>query len=567
MLRTLRIRDIALIEQLTVTFDDGFSVLTGETGAGKSIIIEALNFVLGERASRELIRTGAQKAAAEATFSLAADAPVRRALEELALEAEEDEIVLSRELSTAGKNACRINGTLVSTAALKQVGDLLVDIHGQHEHQSLLDVRRHLPLLDRFAATETAPLLSALAERYAEAQRAQKALREADMDERERARRLELLDYQIREIDGARLNSGEEEPLLEQRRLQQNAQTVMDALETSVFALSGDEGALGPLSEAMRAMAGVAQYHADYAAVADRLRDEYYTVEDIAYALRDLRSAFSYDPEELNRIQDRLEIIARLKRKYGADIDEILRYRAAIGEEREALEMSEQRRESLLQAYETALQAYDALAARLSDARRDAAARLSGLLLPELADLGMPHAQFDVQFSRLSGEAPSARGVDEAEFLLSANRGEPLKPLARVASGGELSRVMLAFKRVLSDSDGIDTMVFDEIDTGISGQVGNAVGRKLGQIACGHQVLCITHLPQIAARAQAQYHVFKQEMDGKTVSMLERLDESGRCRELARIMGSRPDDPVALQHAKQLLSDARVAENGVMETA
>lgn len=559
MLRTLRIRDIALIDRLTVSLEDGFTVLTGETGAGKSIIIEALNFVLGERVSRELIRTGAQKAAVEAAFALEPDAPVHRVLEELALAAEDGEIVLSRELFSTGRSVCRVNGTLISAAALKQVGDQLVDIHGQHEHQSLLDVRRHLALLDRFAAAQTEPLLAALGERYAAAHEARRALREADMDERERAHRLDLLAYQMKEIDAAQLKSGEEEPLHEQRRLLQNAQAILDALESSAAALSGDEGALGPLSAAMRAMAGVAQYSGEYAELSDRLRDGYYAIEDISYALRDLRAAFSFDPGALEQIEDRLETIAALKRKYGADIDEILRYRASIGDEYDALQNAAQRREALTEAYGEALAAYDGLAGRLSDIRRGAAEQLSARLSAELAGLGMPHARFGVQFSRLDGEAPSARGVDGVEFLFSANRGEPLKPLSRVASGGELSRVMLALKCVFSDGDGIDTMVFDEIDAGISGQVGNAVAQKLRQIASGHQVLCITHLPQIAASAHAQFHVFKQEIDGKTVSSLTRLDEAGRCRELARIMGSRPDDPVALRHARQLLLDAQAA--------
>lgn len=561
MLRTLRIKNIALIEGLTVSFDDAFSVLTGETGAGKSIIIEALNFVLGERASRELIRSGEPKAAVEATFSLLPDAPVREVLAALELEVEDDELVLSRELSLAGKNVCRANGTLISAAALKQIGDQLVDIHGQHEHQSLLDVKRHLPLLDRFASAETAPFIEALAKCYSAVQQAHKSLREAEMDEREREHRLDLLAYQIKEIDAAQLRQGEEEELSEQRRILQNAQSIMDAFETCAACLSGDEGALGTLSTAMRAMAGIAQYHADYAEVSEKLNDGYYAIEDLSYSLRDLRSAFSYDPEELNRIEERLELLSRLKRKYGANVVEMLRYREQIGSEYTLLETAEERREALEQAYATALSDYTEIAVQLSEARRRAAILLASQLLPELADLGMPHASFEVQFSRLEGEAPSARGFDEAEFLLSANRGEPLKPLSRVASGGEISRIMLAFKRVLADTDGIATMVFDEIDSGISGQVGNAVALKMRQIAASHQVLCITHLPQIAAYAHAQYHVFKHEKGGKTVSSVTRLNEDGRCRELARIMGSDMDDPVALQHARQLLAAANAGSN------
>ena len=406
MLKTLTIRNVALIERLSVSFDAGFSALTGETGAGKSIIIEALNFVLGERGSRELIRTDAQKAAVEATFLLSPGEPVFEALEALELEAEDGELVLSRELSLAGKNVCRVNGTLVSAAALKQVGDLLVDIHGQHEHQSLLDARRHLPLLDRFAAGETAPLLEQLGERFAAVRAAGSALREAEMDERERAHRLDLLAYQIRELDAAQLQEGEEEALAEQRRVLQNAQSIMDALETGTACLSGEGGALEPLSAARRAMAGVAQYRADYADVAEKLNDGYYALEDLSYTLRDLRDAFHYDPEELNRIEERLELLSRLKRKYGADTGEMLRYRQKIGEEYELLDTFEQRRGALEQAYDEALAAYTELAQQLSEARRRAAEALRERLLPELRDLGMPHASFSVRLTAFRATRP-----------------------------------------------------------------------------------------------------------------------------------------------------------------
>lgn len=560
MLRSLRIRNIALIKELDLAFEGGFSALTGETGAGKSIIIEAFNFVLGERASRELIRSGAQRASVEASFLLPAAASVYEVLGALELEVEDDELVLSRELTASGKNTCRVNGTLISIAALKQIGDQLVDIHGQHEHQSLLDAKRHLSMLDRYASADTAPLTERVAACYADAKRAERALHEATMDERDRAHKIDLYAYQINEIDAAKLVLGEEEQLFDQRKLLQNAQSIMDALETASACLNGDEGALAPLSSAARAMSNIGDYRADYAAAAEKLNDSYYTVEDLAYTVRDLRNAFAYDPEALDNIEDRLALLSRLKRKYGGSVAEMLAYRKRIGQEYELLTTVEERRETLVRAYDEARRAYTEAAEALSAVRRAAAERLRASLLPEFADLGMPHASFSVRFSRLSGDLPSANGVDDIEFLLSANRGEPQKPLSRVASGGEVSRVMLAFKRVLADTDGIGTMVFDEIDSGISGHIGNAVARKMRGIAKRHQVLCITHLPQIAACADAQYHVFKCETDGKTVSSAVLLDEEGRCREIARIMGSRVDDPVALQHAKQLLFDARVGE-------
>ena len=563
MLKQVSIHNIALIDQQSIAFFGGFSVLTGETGAGKSIIIEALNFVLGERASRELIKSGEEKASVEATFSLTAGEPVMETLAEQGIDCEDNELTLYREFSSSGKNICRANGTLINTGVLKLIGDALVDIHGQHAHQSLLDEKRHISLLDRFAGKDALEIKTRVAEAYQKATEAKRLLHAAQYNEQERARRIDLLSYQIKEIDVASLTEGEEEQLEEQRGLLQNAQAVMEGLAGANDALSGDEGesggALSSFSVALHMLDGIAHLSADYQQLSDKLHAIYYDLEDASYTLRDYRSEFSFEPGMLDDIESRLELLAQLKRKYGANIAEILVYREKGAAELELIENAEERREQLTADYDAAKREYDALSQTLSQLRKSAAERMSARLLPELSDLGMPHAAFSAKFETLSGEIPSANGTDDVEFLLSTNRGEPVKPLSKVASGGELSRIMLSFKSVLADLDGIPTMVFDEIDSGISGQIGTAVAVKMRQIANNHQVLCITHLPQIAAYANQQYLVYKEETGEHTRSNAVLLTPEQRAGEIARIMGSGSADTVAREHAQQLIDAAEEA--------
>jgi len=554
LLNRLSISNVALIEKQEIEFFDGFSVLTGETGAGKSIIIEALNFVLGERASRELIQSGARKACVEAVFRLSSAEPAWQVLRDADLLPEDDELVLYREFSDSGKSVCRINGTLVSTGQLKLVGDTLVDIHGQHEHQSLLYPKLHIRMLDSFGGEALLGLRAELAKAYTAATAADKQLRAAEMDERERERRCDLLSYQLDEIEKAALQETEEEELLEKRQLLQNAQAIMESLSASAELLSGEDGALSLLSQTLRQLNAIADYQSEYASLRDKLQEAYYSIEDAAYEARDKRDEFSYEPEMLDQVEWRLEAIAAMKRKYGDTIAEILSYRDKIAKEYDLLLTSEERRETLLRNYEEARDTYLALARSLSDMRRASAEILRERLLPELVYLGMPDAVFEVHFDQLSGDIPSALGIDVVEFMLSTNRGEPVKPLSSVASGGEISRIMLAFKAVLAGIDGIPTMVFDEIDSGISGAIGAAIAEKMQEIAASHQVLCITHLPQIAAHAGRQYLVYKETLGERTLSAAKLLNASERVREIARIMGSEADDEIALAHARSLLA-------------
>jgi len=562
LLRQLTINNVALIDQQFIEFPKGFSVMTGETGAGKSIIIEALNFVLGERASKELVKSGEQKAAVEAVFAVMEGDPAAEILVEQGVECQDGELTLYREFSLSGKTVCRANGTLINTGTLKEIGDALVDIHGQHAHQSLLDPKRHIVLLDRFAGNDAQETKARVAQAYKKASAAKKELAAAQYNEQERERRCDLLRYQINEIESAALNDGEEEELEERRSLLQNAQAVMEGLEGAGEALNGGEddggGALDALSVALRMLDGIARFHSDYAQLAEKLHALYYDLEDAGYTLRDYRNDFSFEPGMLDEIETRLELLSTLKRKYGANIKEILAYRDESAAELDRIENAEERREQLQAEYDAAKIAYEQLADELTALRKNAADRLAERLLPELNDLGMPHAAFEVAFERLKGEIPSANGVDSVEFLLSTNRGEPVKPLAKVASGGELSRIMLSFKSVLADLDGIPTMVFDEIDSGISGQIGTALAVKMRQIAKNHQVLCITHLPQIAAYANVQYLVYKEESGEKTRSTARKLEEYERAAEIARIMGSAGTDRVALEHAQRLIDAANM---------
>ncbi len=556
MLTRLVITNIALIDKSDIVFDAGFSALTGETGAGKSILIESVGFVLGERASRESIRTGADRAAVEATFLLSAHSPARAFLEAHQLDAGE-ELVLYRELSLAGRNVCRINGTLVNTAELKALGDLLVDLHGQHAHQSLLNVETHLALIDAYAKSNA----DGLTDRVEQAR--QKALQIAhDLNVlknslRERERRIDTIRYQLKEIDAVAPVDGEEEQLEADRSRMRNAETIVEGLNAAYEALFSDGGALSSLSDARDALNRIGEYDPDYRAMSERTDDAYYAIEDVAYELRDGRDAFRFDPELLEQTESRLAALQNLKRKYGATLGEVIEYRDKLDRELDVLTDGDNQVESLEAAYRDAVKTFGTLAKTLSDRRKAAARILCAEAVKQLNDMGMPHAALEAAFTELPPEQLSETGIDTAEFLLSANRGEPVKPLVKVASGGEMSRIMLAMKAALSDADSIETLIFDEIDTGISGMVANTVAKKMRALGEKHQVLCVTHLPQIAAYADAQYVAYKYSDAEKTHSVTRRLTESERPKELARIMGGEETDVTAMEHARTLLKSAK----------
>ncbi len=556
MLTRLVINNIALIDKSDIVFDAGFSALTGETGAGKSILIESVAFVLGERASRESIRTGADRASAEATFLLSRQSPARAFLQAHQLD-NGDELVLYRELSVSGRNVCRINGTLVNTAELKQLGDLLVDLHGQHAHQSLLNVDTHLGLIDAYAKSNADGLMDRVEQARQHALQVSHDLNVIKSNLRERERRIDTIRYQLKEIDAVAPADGEEEQLDADRGKMRNAETIVEGLNAAYDALFSDSGALSALSNARDALNRIGEYDPNYRAMSERTDDAYYAIEDVAYELRDAKDAFRFDPELLEQTESRLASLQNLKRKYGASLKEVIEYRDRLDRELAVLTDGDNQVESLEVAYREAIKTFGTLAKMLSDRRKAAADVLCKEAAKQLNDMGMPHAVLKAAFSSVSSEQLSETGIDTAEFLLSANRGEPVKPLIKVASGGEMSRIMLAMKAALSDADSIETLIFDEIDTGISGMVANTVAKKMRALGAKHQVLCVTHLPQIAAYADAQYVAYKYSDAEKTHSVTRRLTESERPKELARIMGGEETDATAMNHARTLLQNAK----------
>ncbi len=557
MLRRLYIENIALIDTLELDFGEGFNVLTGETGAGKSIIIDAVNFVLGERTSRELIKYGAAKARAEAVFSVSIDSAIIKILEEQELECEDGEIILSRELNCSGKNTCRLNGTPVPVSLVKRVSDALIDIHGQHEHQSLLSPENHTAFLDEYDHAAIRPALDALAllcEEHAKT----RLMRNAGFGtEAERRRETDMLSFQAEEIAKAALAPGEDEVLAAQRLLLMNGERIQAALDEAHAQLYGEEGnALSALDGARRRFREISAFSQEYEALFNRLEEAYYGLEDIAYAVRDAKDALDFDPARLERTEERLRVISDLKRKYGASISDILAYAQNAQKRLEDLMKADERAAELDARLAELAAKYAKLDAKLLELRERAAEKLGKQVLAHMADLGLDKADFRIAFAPAQGSELRPEGTMIAEYLLTTNPGEPVKSLSKVASGGELSRIMLCFKAIFADNDKIGTLIFDEIDTGISGKVAAKVGEKMLGIAKSHQVICVTHLPQIAALADAHYVVEKKDDGVKTTVGVKLLDEEGKYRRVAQMMDGDPDSKYAYEHAKVLIERA-----------
>ena len=480
MLQSLYLENIALIEKLGIELFPGFNVLTGETGAGKSIIIDAVNFVLGERTSRDLIRNGAARAKVEAVFNLNEGDAAFAALDALGIEYDGNELILSRELSAAGRNACRVNGTLVPVASLKSVSDTLVDIHGQHEHQALLDAENHISYLDAYCHAESLPIIEKIDAIVSRRNELMLKRNSGFSSEREREREMDMLRYQIEEIASANLEAGEEERLNAEKTVLLNAERIRTALETAHMALSGAEegSALSAIDTARRSMRDIAALNKDYEALGDKIEELYYAAEDISFVLRDTSENVESDMQRLEEIEQRLKLISDLKRKYGRTVEDVIDFGKDAGTKLNELENAEALAAELDAKLDKLKAEYNVAADELSKVRRAAGDRLKRDVLNELKDLGMAKAMFDVALSDASGGESRKGGRETAEFMLSANPGEPLKPLEKVASGGELSRIMLCFKSIFADNDRVPTLIFDEIDTGISGRTAAVVGEK-----------------------------------------------------------------------------------------
>ena len=556
MLSRLIITNIALIEHLDVDLSEGLNVLTGETGAGKSIIIDSVNLVLGDRGSRELISYGKQKARVEAFFDIGAENEKLRAeLDSLGIEDADGELIIVREITAAGKSLCRINGEIVTLQALRSLTDSLVDVHGQHEHQSLLDAKKHIGILDDFAgkpALEARAAVGGLFDRY----RAVEAkLNSGFVSADERERRIDILSYQIREIKKAALTAGEEESILEELKLLSNSEKINNCLEKSGELLLGDNGALDKLRSAAGELADIADLSEQYGELHSRLDSAYYEFEDAAYQLRELKYGFEYSPERLDELEHRLDLIASLKRKYGGSVAAVLAFAENAKRELDELTGADEQRARLAAEKAKLEKEYRAAAQRLTEVRKAAAAELKAGVDRELRELGMEKAVFGVRFETEDG-ALHRNGANSVEFLLSANAGEPMKPLSKVASGGELSRIMLAIKTVCAGSDGTPTLIFDEVDTGISGRTAVKVGERLSLVAKEKQVLSVTHLPQIAAFADRHLLVEKHTEGERTQTELRALSEKERRSELARIMGAAGSRETAIAYAEELIGEA-----------
>lgn len=558
MLQSLYLENIALIEKLGIELFPGFNVLTGETGAGKSIIIDAVNFVLGERTSRDLIRNGAARAKVEAVFNLNEGDAAFAALDALGIEYDGNELILSRELSAAGRNACRVNGTLVPVASLKSVSDTLVDIHGQHEHQALLDAENHISYLDAYCHAESLPIIEKIDVIVSRRNELMLKRNSGFFSEREREREMDMLRYQIEEIASANLEAGEEERLNAEKTVLLNAERIRNALETAHMALSGAEegSALSAIDTARRSMRDIAALNKDYEALGDKIEELYYTAEDISFVLRDTSENVESDMQRLEEIEQRLKLISDLKRKYGRTVEDVIDFGKDAGTKLNELENAEALAAELDAKLDKLKAEYNVAADELSKVRRAAGDRLKRDVLNELKDLGMAKAMFDVALSDASGGEPRKGGRETAEFMLSANPGEPLKPLEKVASGGELSRIMLCFKSIFADNDRVPTLIFDEIDTGISGRTAAVVGEKMLGIAKKHQVICVTHLARIAALADAHLMVRKYDDGKNTFVETRQLNEEEKVQRIAQMMDGESDSPSALTHARELIARA-----------
>ena len=554
MLSNLQIENIAVIKSASIDFENGFNVMTGETGAGKSIVIDSLNAILGERTSRELIRSGADSASVCAEFQNIGD-NVKNALEKLGIE-KDDTLIVSRKLTPDGKNACRINGMPATVSMLKTLGVQLVNIHGQLDNQSLLSPETHCSFIDKLAGSGRE--LNAFKELYSLYIKKKNELKSLNTDVNEKNRRLDILNYQIEEIQKADIRPGEKDELTEKLGFLRNAEKVLDLLHTAYAALNGDgemPGAADIAADAASKLLSAADYSSDFAETANGVNDAAMNLSAYTEELRDKIYSLDYDPAETERAEERLDVIYRLSQKYGDSEEDILAYLENAEKERDTLSFSDERAEQLRAETEKAYNEALAAAKKLSEIRIEAGKKFSADVERELAFLDMPSVKFIVNDS--VGELYE-NGIDNIEFLLSANAGEEPKPLSKIASGGELSRIMLAIKCVLSELDDIDTLIFDEIDSGVSGRAALKIAAKMKELSKTHQVICVTHLAQIAAFADEHKLISKEEKDGRTYTCITSLDYDGRKYELARIMGGLTVTQSILNSAEELLSSAEI---------
>jgi DNA repair protein RecN (Recombination protein N) len=556
VLRSLYIKNFALIDDITVEFDSGLNILTGETGAGKSILLDALQVALGGRASAEYIRAGEEKAVIRAAFEVETDRLLNR-FEELGIDSPEDGmLVLSREISRNGRNLCRVNGQVLALTMYRQAGSGLADLHSQHQQQSLLDTERHLDLLDSYGRKQLIDQREIVRHHYNHWHKLQSKLELLQSNVRETARQIDMLQFQVQEIEFAKLNPKEDEELHNERNLLVNAEKIatLASLINQVLYSGGSKyqaSAVELIGEAVNSLRELSQYDKNVEHYLESLETALYAVEDVARDMSSYMDNIEFEPQRLDYIERRIDEINRLKRKYGESVGDILTYYDKIVTQLSELSNSDEQLEQLkIQASEYH-KLYQQEAEKLSLMRKNTAQELENDVAIELAQLEMGKVEFKVGFELLN--KPAATGLDVVQFLIAPNPGEPLKPLHKTASGGELSRFMLAVKSLLAEVDAVGTLVFDEVDTGVGGRALHAVGEKMAQIGANRQIITVTHAPQVACFAKNHYLIQKEVVNNRTFTNIRKLDYEGRLQELARMLGGKDTTGAAMNHAKELL--------------
>lgn len=569
MLQELTIKDFAIIQDLNLSFNRGMTVLTGETGAGKSIIIDAVGLLAGGRGSSEFIRHGATKCVLEALFSLDGNPGTYELLKTYGIDSDEDTVIIQRDIHRSGKSVCRINGRLVTIAILRLIGESIIDIHGQNEHQELMNPERHLSMLDQFGDKELFLLKKSYQETYTRYRQVKKAYDKWQNGEQELAQRLDMLQYQTNEIEMAELLDGEEEELLEEKNLLLNYQKIMSALSISYDVLQGDDvNGIDLIGNAMTEMSSLEDIDDKFKNLSEAISSSYFQLQEAASDILRELDQMAYDEDRLNEIEKRLEIIKQLKRKYGDSIGEIKSYYEKIAAELEQILNRENHLTNMTDELARLSEELVKRGSQLSKKRRKVAKDIEQSIHEQLKELYMEKVVFEVQFFKtvatFSSEGAHESGFDEVEFYIATNMGEPLKPLAKVASGGELSRMMLAMKTIFSKSQGITSIIFDEVDTGVSGRVAQAIANKIYMVAVHSQVLCITHLPQVAAMADNHLYISKSIENDRTKTHVNALETAEKIEEIARMLAGTEITKLTLEHAKELTVLAKTDRKSVV---
>lgn len=565
MLLDLRIKNFVIIDSLTVNFTRGLNILSGETGAGKSILIDAISGVLGEKLSTDMIRTGFDKASLEAGFDVSGMDDLAKILDEAGIDTDDDQLVIRREIFANGKGRCFANSMQIPVAKLREISENLIDIHGQNEHQTIVNISKHRELLDNFGGLSGDVVK--VKEVHEKLYSIRNRISSFEIDEREKARRIEFNTFSIKEIEAAGLKPGEEEELRNESNLLANAEKIFKEVNESAELITGETGVIRNLKKAEANLSKISDIDPDIASMLDKIREALYSLEDSSSELRDYRNSIDFSPDRINQVEERLNTIQGLKKKYGDSIHEILQYAEKAKTELDAINSSDEEMEQLRADEKKTVKDAKELALALSERRKAAALKLEGLVIKELKDLGMAGTVFKISIKRETspdGDIESdnnkyilyPHGIDRIEFLLSANEGEDLRQLRKVASGGEMSRIMLALKNVIQSADIVETLIFDEVDAGISGKTAEIVGRKLRNLSKDKQVLLITHLPQIAAMSDTHFLVQKGKSDGRVTTLVKNLSDKEKVREVARMLAGEEITDLSIKHAEEMIERA-----------